>query len=158
MNPFQYGLLTGIALALALAVSQVVGRLDTTTNQPQETNTTMKTFTETLIICGDYREPIVYDNPDIIPEPYQRELPGRHCNMVRIFTERQKNLSSYQYDFEFRADDEDDFFDGLEANGEWYTFDSLYFAADDLRSLMTRGIIVEETEESLVAELYKRAA
>lgn len=118
----------------------------------------MKTFNEPLVICGDYRSPTVYDNPDIIVDAYQRDLPGRHCNHVRIFTERQRRLTAYRYDFEFIAHDESEFFDGFEANCEWATFDSLNFAAQDLRSLMHRGIIVEDSQAVLTLGLYGRAA
>lgn len=118
----------------------------------------MKTFTESLIICGDYKTHHVIDNPDVIIDPYQLPLRGRHCDHVRIFTERQRGLTSYEYDFEYTCEDEATFFEGLEANAEWFTYNSLYFAADDLRSLITRGIVCEEAEEAIQEELTRRVA
>jgi hypothetical protein len=118
----------------------------------------MKDFTEQLIICGDYRAPTVYDNPDVLIDAYQQDLTGRHCNHVRIFTERQKELTSYEYDFVFRANNEEDFFDGLIANAEWFTFDSLRFASDDLRALSKQGVIYERQEVDMIQSLQERAA
>lgn len=118
----------------------------------------MKRFTETLTVVGDYATPITYDNPDVILEEYQKPLRGRHVEFIRIFTERQLRQTSYDYDFRFEANDEEEFFDGLEANAEWFAYDSLRLAAEDLRALIGRGIIVEATASAITDELAQRLA
>lgn len=117
----------------------------------------MKAFTETLHIVGDYHVHQPIDNPDVLDD-YQLPLSGRHVAFIRIFTEKQRNQTNYKYDFSFECTDEESFFDGLELVGEWYLFNSLHRAAEDLSMLIRKGIVYEAAEEAMMTELQRKAA
>ena len=118
----------------------------------------MKTFTEELVVVGDYYVHPTHGNPDVIDDPYQMPLAGRHMATFRIFTERQRSLTNYRYDFEFTCTDEESFYEGLEANCEWAIYSSFQQAAGDLEALLRKGIIYEEAHASMQANVLSKVA
>jgi len=112
----------------------------------------MTTFTETLNLIIDYHIDDDFDRTD----PYAHRPPaGRTASIVRLMTNRELSLTTYEWDAVVQVADSDELWEAINANLEYVLWRTPAIYNMDCERLVARGVISKNAE---VVELQARVA
>lgn len=110
------------------------------------------TFNETLNLIIDYHIEDDFDRTD----PYAHRPPaGRTASIVRLMTDRELSLTTYEFDAVVQVADSDELWEAINANLEYVLWRTPTMYNMDCKRLLARGVIPKNAQP---IELQERVA
>jgi hypothetical protein len=110
------------------------------------------TFNETLNLIIDYHIEETIDSSD----PYAHRPPaGRTASIVRLMTDRELSLTTYEFDAVVQVADSDELWEAINANLEYVLWRTPTMYNMDCERLLARGVIPKNAQ---AIELQERVA